>query len=204
LRKAALTVLALRAVNDEVATLREKFVKMDKNGDGTLDESELTAALTQSGEDWTGHTSTQLLKAMDTDGDGRVDYMEFLAATVEDEEVAHRDASLVAAFRVFDTNGDGLADGAELSRLLGGEPIRGSLNFHDFVNLVEGYADTQTSFSGYADTMISGGDNCNGSTPEIATTVPSSSDSSSQTDKNGSAKDKEDHSLWRPSLWNAR
>jgi hypothetical protein len=146
---------------------------------------------------------------MDTDGDGRVDYMEFLAATVEDEEVVHRDASLVEAFRVFDTNGDGLADGAELSRLLGGEPFKGSLTFHDFVNLVEGYADTQSQFSGYADTPSSRGDICNGSSPEIATTVPSSrpsvpSDSSSQTDKHGSVKEKDDYSLWRPSLWSAR
>merc|ERR1719313_919597 len=137
---------------------------MDTDGDGpvqcSLDEAELTAAITQSGEHWTGHTTSQLLKAMDTDGDGRVDYMEFLAATVEDEEVAHRDASLVAAFRVFDTNGDGLADGAELSRLLGGEAIQGSLTFHDFVNLVEGYADTQIS-EGYADTNFSGEFACN-------------------------------------------
>merc|ERR1719331_1808497 len=128
---------------------------MDLNGDGKLDEAELTAAIKQEGESWTGHTCGQLLDAMDTDGDGRVDYMEFLAATVEDEEVAHRDASLVEAFRVFDTNGDGLADGAELSRLLGGEPFHGSLNFHDFVNLVEGYADTHSATSGYADTMVS-------------------------------------------------
>jgi Ca2+-binding EF-hand superfamily protein len=180
-------------VNDEVAALRAKFVKLDENGDGALDETELKAAITELGEAWTGHTSSQLLDAMDTNGDGRVDYMEFLAATVEDEEVAHRDASLAAAFRVFDTNGDGLADAEELSRLLGGEPVQGSLNFHDFVSLVEGYADTQ----------ISSVDICNESTPEIATTVPSS-DASSHTERTGSVKDEGVFPTWRPSLWNAR
>jgi hypothetical protein len=85
-----------------------------------------------------------------------------------------------------------------LSRLLGGEPIQGSLTFHDFVNLVEGYADTKMSSD-----EASSADICNGSSPEMATTVPSS-DASSQTDKNGSFKEKDEFSPWRPNLWNAR
>lgn len=70
----------------QFAQRREKrFKKLDANGDGMLDQSELDAAAKKHGS-----TGADLVKKLDTNGDGVVDQAEFSAASGKIEDRMHK------------------------------------------------------------------------------------------------------------------
>jgi len=63
----ALTAIACQVSSDDIKDLREMFISLDKNGDGSLSLDELKVGL---GKMENGETLMQLLKAADTDNSG--------------------------------------------------------------------------------------------------------------------------------------
>lgn len=84
----------MQASPDDIRELKELFMSLDVNGDGSLTIEELTKSL--KGKE-NGETILELLKSADTDGSGEVDYTEFLAATI-DANVFMREDYLRTAF----------------------------------------------------------------------------------------------------------
>jgi calcium-dependent protein kinase len=89
-----LTAISVQASPDDIRELKELFMSLDVNGDGSLTIEELTKSL--KGKE-NGETILELLKSADTDGSGEVDYTEFLAATI-DANVFMREDYLRTAF----------------------------------------------------------------------------------------------------------
>ena len=114
LQQAALTAIAVQASPDDTKELRKIFMELDKNGDGVLSFDELKQGL---GCKENSETLFEMLKAADTDNSGTIDYTEFLAATM-DQRVFLRDDYLRTAFDMFDKDGSGKIDNAELIRVL--------------------------------------------------------------------------------------
>ena len=90
--------------------MRQTFLALDKDGNGSLTFEELQSGL---GHKENSETLISLLKAADTDNSGFIDYTEFLAATM-DQQMYMRDDYMRTAFNMFDQDGSGKIDKKEL------------------------------------------------------------------------------------------
>jgi len=117
LKKAALHVIANQLNETEIKGLKDLFLSMDKNGDGSVTVVELKDAIQKSGLKDIPTDLQQILESIDSDGSGQIDYTEFLAATLEKKSY-QKEEVLWGAFRVFDKNGDGKISQNELEQVL--------------------------------------------------------------------------------------
>ena len=80
LQQAALTAIAVQSSPEDIKDLKETFMALDKNGDGSLTFEELKSGL---GHKENADTLIELLKGADTDNSGSIEYTEFIAATMD-------------------------------------------------------------------------------------------------------------------------
>ena len=123
MQQAAMTAIAVQAGPDDIKHLKEIFMALDKNGDGSLSLVEIDEGLTQLKLE-NKDELMQVLKEADTDNSGSIDYTEFIAATL-DSQVYLKDEYLKAAFDMFDTDGSGSIDNDEVLKLLQGDELAG-------------------------------------------------------------------------------
>merc|ERR1719409_971535 len=117
LKKAALHVIASQLGETQIKALRDTFMALDHNGDGLLTSAEMKEGLAQAGLKEIPTDLQQILEEVDSDGSGVIDYTEFLAATL-DKKVYMAEDVCWQAFRIFDRNGDGKIDKAEITHVL--------------------------------------------------------------------------------------
>jgi calcium-dependent protein kinase len=118
-----MTAIAVQAGPDDIKELKEIFLAIDKNGDGTLSFDEIEEGLKRLKiNDW--EHILENLKEADTDKSGEVDYTEFIAATLS-SQVFMREEYLKAAFSMFDKDDSGSIDNQEVVELLNGEELKG-------------------------------------------------------------------------------
>jgi len=117
MKKLALTAIAQQLPESEIQQLKETFLAIDKNGDGTLTLEEIQNGAKQHNvnlpEDFAA-----IFRSMDSDGSGSIDYTEFIAATIEKRTYMQEDICW-GAFRVFDLDGNGKITKDELKKVLG-------------------------------------------------------------------------------------
>lgn len=82
LKRAVVTVVATQLSHSKIQSLRQMFMAMDKNNDGSLSVAEIAHGLESAGVALPRNLH-DLLENVDTDGSGVVDYTEFLAATMD-------------------------------------------------------------------------------------------------------------------------
>ncbi|CAK9042718.1 unnamed protein product [Durusdinium trenchii] len=121
LKKAALNVIATQLTDDAIKDLKELFMAMDDNNDGTLSVAELKEGLTKAGVAVPADLAA-MMERIDTDGSGVIDYSEFMAATLDKRQWVAEDACW-RAFKTFDQDGSGHIDKEELMKLLGGNTL---------------------------------------------------------------------------------
>ena len=114
LQQAALTAISVQASPEDIKDLKNLFMSLDKNGDGSLTIDELRIGLKDREN---GDTLLRLLQAADTDGSGEINYTEFIAATL-DANIFMREDYLKTAFQMFDQDGSGKIDNEEVYGLL--------------------------------------------------------------------------------------
>lgn len=123
MQQAAMTAIAVQAGPDDIRNLKEIFLAMDIDGNGTLSFEEIEDGLKRLNiDDW--EIILENLKAADTDRSGQIDYTEFIAATL-DSQIYLKDEYLKAAFDMFDKDGSGQIDNNEVVELLSGEELKG-------------------------------------------------------------------------------
>jgi len=116
MKKLTLLCIASQSSDSDIKNLREAFIKMDSNGDGTLSFAELQTGIS-SASGVTLNLQT-IMEEMDFDQSGRIDYTEFLASTL-DKTVYMQEEKLYMAFKVFDKDGSGKISAGELREILG-------------------------------------------------------------------------------------
>lgn len=125
-KKAALTVVASQLSDKRIDDLKNLFLSLDDNGDGTLSIRELKEGLKGAGVKIPKDLAA-VLEEVDTDGSGVLDYTEFLAATL-DYKVYSQESIVWAAFRKFDVDNSGSIDKSELLSVLGDEQFKESIS----------------------------------------------------------------------------
>jgi len=119
MKKLTLTMVAQNLKDEDIKELRDMFVQLDDNKDGTLTVQEVQEALKK-------HEATmppdvvEIIKNLDTDGSGSIDYSEFIAATLTQKQYLKKEV-LWAAFRQFDKDADGSISLKELGDVLKAE-----------------------------------------------------------------------------------
>jgi len=149
LKKAALTVIAVQLDNDSISGLRDKFMAMDKNQDGTLSFMELRAGLKQAGVAIPGNLE-ELFREVDTDGSGALDYTEFLAATLN-KKVFHQEDVVWHAFKKFDLDSSGAIEIEELQKVLGDAEVRQAMHLQKDERLEKVFAAIDSNHDGVID-----------------------------------------------------
>eukprot|EP00923_Selenidium_pygospionis_P059869 GHVN01105399.1.p1 GENE.GHVN01105399.1~~GHVN01105399.1.p1 ORF type:complete len:269 (-),score=38.08 GHVN01105399.1:729-1535(-) len=118
LKKAALTVIAQHLNEQEISNLKDIFMALDVNKDGTLTAVEVREGLAKSGLKDVPTDLELLMQEVDSDGSGVIDYTEFIAAALDKHQYIQEDVCW-AAFRRFDLDGNGKITADELLKVLG-------------------------------------------------------------------------------------
>mmetsp|Transcript_18811 Transcript_18811/g.32957 ORF Transcript_18811/g.32957 Transcript_18811/m.32957 type:complete len:264 (+) Transcript_18811:2-793(+) len=154
LRRAALAALATQLTSRQLRELREQFLLVDANGDGRISKEDLTMSIALSSP---GGASEDVRMWVETifdsvflEGDREIEYTEWLAAVLQQGEYVSEEA-VRAAFRIFDTDGDGYINQGELSQVLAQTPEEvacllpefdtngdGVLDFNEFKGIFSG------------------------------------------------------------------
>jgi len=115
-KRACMSVMAWSLTAQDQEIVRDAFLEMDKDRNGTITLGEFKQVLEDrfhvSDED-----ATTAFKAIDIHHDEQIQYQEFLSAMISCRINMHDDL-LLASFRRFDIDGSGFISHAELSEML--------------------------------------------------------------------------------------
>lgn len=106
--------------------LKEAFDEFDKDGSGTITTKELLPVLRSIGQNPTEDEILGLVIEYDVNGDGTIDFDEFIEMmTKHTQETVDQTAEMREAFKIFDRDGNGYIDFAELKTVITrmGEPL---------------------------------------------------------------------------------
>lgn len=97
-------------------SFRDAFALFDKNGDGTINSSELGTVMRSLGQNPTDAELKTMIRDADRDGSGCVDFNEFvnLMSNMSDDP----EQDMVEAFGVFDKDGNGYITAMELRDIM--------------------------------------------------------------------------------------
>jgi len=116
--QAIMTLVVRNTRERELDELRDAFMAMDRNGEGTLTREEVATGFASVGLSMSDERFDEIFQALDADGSGKIDYTEWLAATVQPSRMASEQA-LTNAFEFFDSDHSGLISEDELCSVLG-------------------------------------------------------------------------------------
>ncbi|ODV80545.1 calcineurin subunit B [Suhomyces tanzawaensis NRRL Y-17324] len=95
---------------DEIDRLRKRFMKLDKDGSGTIDKNEFLAIPGIS----SNPLATRLMDVFDEDGSGTIDFQEFITGLSAFSGKTSKLDKLKFAFKVYDIDRDGYIGNGEL------------------------------------------------------------------------------------------
>ncbi|KAJ3106789.1 Calcineurin subunit B [Phlyctochytrium bullatum] len=99
---------------DEVQRLYKRFVKLDKDGSGTIDKEEFLSIPQIANNP----LAARLLSVLDGDGTGDIDFKEFISGLSAFSSKGNKEDKLRFAFKVYDMDRDGFISNGELFLVL--------------------------------------------------------------------------------------
>mmetsp|Transcript_117656 Transcript_117656/g.226949 ORF Transcript_117656/g.226949 Transcript_117656/m.226949 type:complete len:544 (-) Transcript_117656:186-1817(-) len=117
-RRTCLSMMAWSLNQQERATVRNYFLIIDKDNNGSLSLEEFRQVLLKSKTSLDDATIEQIFEGIDTSGDHKIDYTEFLAAMVDARLECH-DNLIMSAFQRFDADNSGQITYDNLKKVLG-------------------------------------------------------------------------------------
>jgi len=123
LKKEITRVLAANMTNEPAEQVRRHFVRLDVDGDGYVDTQELTYLLLDMGYAKSSALSEakEIIRQTDRNDDHVIDFEEFKTIWYR-KILTTNDQYINRVFNVFDANGDGQIDVAELKHVLVPDP----------------------------------------------------------------------------------
>merc|ERR1712107_285525 len=102
---------------DEISSLREIFVALDADGDGSLSYEELKVGMSKLKEGKMPEEIERILDGVDDNWTGTIDYTEFLASSM-DRHHYQQESVCRAAFHQFDRDHSGKISKSEMAHVL--------------------------------------------------------------------------------------
>ena len=99
---------------EQIAEIKEAFSLFDKNGDGKISSKELGTVMRSLGQNPTEAEIQSMINEVDTDRNGSLEFPEFLTMMAAKMKDTDTEEEIRDAFKVFDKDGSGLIDAAEL------------------------------------------------------------------------------------------
>ena len=100
-----------------LADYKETFSMFDKDGDGTIDATELGTVMHSLGVNPTDSEIRDMVERVDLDKNGTIDFGEFCVLMQAKTEGMDVDQEIASVFRVFDNDGDGFIGLEDLSKV---------------------------------------------------------------------------------------
>jgi len=140
----------------EVDRLKKRFMKLDKDGNGTIEREEFLSLPQVS----SNPLATRMIAIFDEDGGGNVDFQEFVSGLSAFSSKGNKEEKLKFAFKVYDIDRDGYISNGELFivlKMMVGSNLKdnqlqqivdktimeadkdhdGKISFEDFTSMVE-------------------------------------------------------------------
>lgn len=95
---------------DEIDRLKKRFMKLDKDGSGTIDKSEFLSIPGIS----SNPLASRLMDVFDEDGSGTIDFQEFIMGLSAFSGKTSKSDKLNFAFKIYDIDRDGYIGNGEL------------------------------------------------------------------------------------------
>jgi len=99
---------------EQIAEFKEAFSLFDKDGDGTINTEELGNTMRSLGQNPTEAELQDMVDEIDADGNGAIDFPEFLTMMAHKSNDSDCGEEMKQVFGVFDKDGDGCINHAEL------------------------------------------------------------------------------------------
>ncbi len=91
----------------QIEEFREVFGLFDKDGGGTISNSELGTVMRTLGQNPSETEIEAMIREVDVDGNGEIDFEEFCRLMVRQMEQNQPAEELVEVFKIFDKDGNG-------------------------------------------------------------------------------------------------
>ncbi|XP_020916584.1 calmodulin-like, partial [Exaiptasia diaphana] len=97
-----MTFGAYELTEEQIAEFKEAFSLFDKDGDGTITNTELGTVMRSLGQNPTEAELQDMINEVDIDGNGLIDFPEFLHMMARKIKESDTEEEIREAFRVFD------------------------------------------------------------------------------------------------------
>ena len=103
---------------EDIAELKEIFIRQDKDGDGYIPVSDLGTMFKEMKFYATEADVKDFVNDIDPDGYGSIDFCEFLSIIIRKFKFNNYEEDLFEAFKVYDRNGDGFITAEEMLQVM--------------------------------------------------------------------------------------
>lgn len=97
---------------------REAFENFDKDHNGSISIKELASMMKSLGQNPTDQELREIISEVDIDGNGHIDFNEFVIIMQKRSKETDPGDEIIAAFRVFDKEGNGTLSTKELRHIM--------------------------------------------------------------------------------------
>ena len=104
--------------DEQIAEFKEAFSLFDRDGDGHITTKELGTVMRSLGQNPDERELQDLINDIDADGNGNIDFPEFLSLMAKKMKDTDTEEELIEAFKVFDTEGNGVISAMRLRELM--------------------------------------------------------------------------------------
>jgi calmodulin len=128
---------------EKIAEFREAFETFDKDQDGALTVDELADLMKSLNNPPTEQEIINMKAEVDVDQSGNIDFKEYITLIARKMRDTDMEEEMVEAFKVFDSNNDGLISKDELKFVMQvlGERVWGETISEEDLNIMFGEAD---------------------------------------------------------------
>ncbi|SPP75543.1 blast:Calmodulin [Drosophila guanche] len=133
---------------EQIKEIREAFSVYDRENTGSITCRELGVVLRSLGQTPTEAELYDMIEEIDADSSGSIEFMEFLQMMAKKYQVLNLDESVMAAFRVFDSDEDGYVTAQEMRSVIDslGQKMSDQ-EFDDMFRVADRNNDGQLSFA---------------------------------------------------------